>query len=44
MFEFDLVFNFYKDGICINARPMSYPAIDIKFEERKKTMAQGYKL
>ncbi|GAB5555593.1 MAG: hypothetical protein Sapg2KO_51840 [Saprospiraceae bacterium] len=44
MLEFDLVCNYYKDGMDINTGPMSYPAIDIKFEEGMKNMTQGYKI
>jgi len=44
MLENDFVFNYYKDEISVNARHMSYPAINIKFEEGMKTMTQEYKL
>jgi hypothetical protein len=41
-----IIFNFcfYKDPIDADARPISYAAKSIKFEEDIKIMAQRYKL
>ena len=44
MLKFGFVFNYCKDGISVNARHISDPAISIKFEKGMKTMTQAYKL